>query len=53
MSSLCPLCNQPVSKSLYEKITGIWADKEKKMKALKQKEIELKKRENSLKFKFI
>lgn len=52
MASLCPLCKQEVSKSLYEKITGIWADKENKMKELKQKEIALKKKEELLKAKF-
>jgi hypothetical protein len=30
----CPLCKQEVSKTLYEKITGIWQEKEKKLAAL-------------------
>lgn len=45
----CPLCHQAVSQSLYEKITGIWKEKEKKLEELKQKEQNLVKKEKLLK----
>ncbi len=45
----CPLCHQAVSQSLYEKITGIWKEKEKKLEELKQKEQNLVKKEKKLK----
>jgi len=45
----CPLCEQPVSKELYEKITGIWKAKEQKLAELRKKEQELREREKSLK----
>jgi hypothetical protein len=32
----CPLCKQEVSKALYEKITGIWQEKERQMANLKK-----------------
>ncbi len=38
----CPLCEQEVTKALYEKITGIWKDKEKQVAALRRKEKEMK-----------
>ena len=47
----CPLCHQSVSQSLYEKITGIWKEKEKKLEELKQKEQDLAKKEKLLKAK--
>lgn len=51
-SYLCPLCRQEVSKSIFEKITGIWDEKEKRLQAIKNKEKDLKKREQSLIKKF-
>ena len=51
-SYLCPLCKQEVSKSIFEKITGIWDEKEKRLQAIKNKEKELKKWEQSLIKKF-
>lgn len=51
-SYVCPLCKQEVSKSIFEKITGIWDEKEKRLQAIKNKEKELKKREQSLIKKF-
>ena len=36
----CPLCHQEVSKILYDKITGIWATKEKELKKLEAKKKE-------------
>lgn len=36
-SLLCPLCNQPVTKKLYEKITGIWIEKQKAQEKIKAK----------------
>lgn len=48
----CPLCNQTVTKSLYERITGVWKEKEKRLADLKRKEAELHKRENDLKQNF-
>ncbi len=51
-SSKCPLCNQPVSKVLYEKITGIWQAKEKSLKQLREKEKQLKEKEKKIIEKF-
>jgi hypothetical protein len=48
----CPLCKQEVSKTLYEKITGVWQEKEKKLAVLKNKEKQLKEREKNMKVKF-
>ncbi|OGS09032.1 MAG: hypothetical protein A2270_04375 [Elusimicrobia bacterium RIFOXYA12_FULL_51_18] len=45
----CPLCKQDVTKSLYEQITGVWKEKEKRLADLKLKEAELHKREQNLK----
>ena len=45
----CPLCHQAVSQALYEKITGVWKEKEKKLLELKQKEQNLVKKEKLLK----
>ncbi len=41
----CPLCKQEVSKALYEKITGIWQDKEKQMAKLREKKKNVKGKE--------
>ena len=51
-SYLCPLCKQEVSKSIFEKITGIWDEKEKRLQAIKNKEKKLKQREQNLLKKF-
>jgi len=51
-SYICPLCKQEVSKSIFEKITGIWDEKEKRLLAIKNREKDLKKREQSLIKKF-
>ncbi|HMN00761.1 MAG TPA: DUF2130 domain-containing protein [Anaerolineales bacterium] len=51
-SYICPLCKQDVSKSIFEKITGIWDEKEKRLQAIKNKEKDLKKREQNLIKKF-
>ena len=51
-SYICPLCKQEVSRSIFEKITGIWDEKEKRLRAIKNKEKELKNREHSLIKKF-
>ncbi len=48
----CPLCGQNVTKSLYEKITGIWKEKEKQMSSLKAKEKALLLKEKNLLAKF-
>jgi len=48
----CPLCKQEVTKTLYEKITGIWKEKEQKLAVLKRKEQELRKKELKLKEQF-
>lgn len=45
----CPLCKQEVSRSLYEKITGVWQEKEKRLASLKQKEKQLLQREKKQK----
>jgi len=44
----CPLCGQTVTKVLYEKITGIWKEKEKQMSSLKAKEKSLLLKEKKL-----
>jgi hypothetical protein len=49
---LCPLCKQEVSKAIFERITGIWDEKEKRLEALRKKERDLKKREQALLKKF-
>ena len=49
---VCPLCKQPVSKRLYDSITGVWDAKEKELKKLEEKKKELIKKEKSLKIKF-
>jgi hypothetical protein len=51
-SYMCPLCKQEVSKSIFERITGIWDEKEKRLRAIKNKERDLKKREQNLIKKF-
>lgn len=48
----CPLCKQEVSRTVFEKITGIWDEKEKRLKALRNKEKDLKRREQNLIKKF-
>jgi hypothetical protein len=45
----CPLCNQPVSSSLYIKITGIWKVRERDMAKIKAERAELKKKEAQFK----
>src|SRR5689334_6519533 len=49
---ICPLCKQEVLKSIFEKITGIWDEKEKRLEAIKNKEKDLKKRAQLLLKKF-
>jgi hypothetical protein len=49
---LCPLCKQEVTKIVFEKITGIWQEKEKRMLAVKNKENELMLREQKMLKKF-
>jgi len=46
---VCPLCNQPVSSSLYLKITGIWKVRENEIARIKSERIKLKKREAQFK----
>ena len=48
----CPLCEQEVSKTIYEKITGIWKEKEKRLVELKLKEKKILKREKKLRKEF-
>jgi len=48
----CPLCKQEVTKALYEKITGVWQEKEKKLADLKVKEKQLLQREKNMQAKF-
>jgi len=48
----CPLCKQEVSKSLYEKITGVWQEKEKRLASLKIKEKQLLQKEKQMQVKF-
>ena len=44
---VCPLCNQPVPKKLYDSITGIWDARQKAVKKLEGKRKELEKKEKS------
>lgn len=44
----CPLCKQPVSTKLYEQITGIWKEKEEKLKFLRDREKQLKKQAENM-----
>jgi hypothetical protein len=37
----CPLCGQPVSTSLYQKITGIWGEKKKALAKIKEQRTKL------------
>ncbi len=36
MKYSCPLCGQPVAASLYEKITGIWQERQKALQKIKK-----------------
>jgi hypothetical protein len=40
----CPLCGQPVSVSLYQKITGIWGERQRQLKKIKEERAKLTKR---------
>ncbi len=44
----CPLCRQEVTKIVFEKITGVWQEKEKRLATLKIKEKALMQREQKL-----
>ena len=44
----CPLCNQEVTRIVFEQITGVWQEKEKRLAALKMKEKALLQREQRL-----
>ncbi len=44
----CPLCRQTVTKIVFEKITGVWEEKEKRLASLKNKEKALLQREQKL-----
>lgn len=46
---ICPLCKQEVTQSLYERITGVWQEKEKRLASLKVKEEALRKKEQNFK----
>ncbi len=48
----CPLCRQEVSRTLYEKITGVWQEKEKRLANLKIKEKQLVQREKQMQMHF-
>jgi hypothetical protein len=41
MKYTCPLCGQPVSTSLYEKITGIWEERKKALARIKEQRTKL------------
>ena len=34
----CPLCKQTVSQKLYEQITGVWKEKQERLKDLTKRE---------------
>ncbi|VVC01152.1 Uncharacterised protein [uncultured archaeon] len=44
----CPLCHQTVSANTYNKITGIWAERQKQLKQIKVKEVKLKEERREL-----
>ena len=44
----CPLCKQEVTRVVFEKITGIWQEKERRLSALKVKERALEERKAKL-----
>lgn len=46
---VCPLCKQPVSSSLYMKITGIWQVREKEVAKVKEERAKLKKEQAQFK----
>jgi hypothetical protein len=48
----CPLCKQTVSRALYEKITGVWQEKEEKLASLRAKEKQLVQKEKELRTMF-
>jgi hypothetical protein len=48
----CPLCKQEVSRILYEKITGIWQEKESKLADLRAKEKQLLQKEKEMQVRF-
>jgi len=52
MTYYCPLCKQEVSEVLYEKITGVWEEKEKRLAGLKAKEEQLRLREKRMQIRF-
>ena len=37
----CPLCGKPVTKSLYDKITGIWQERAKQLNRIKEERLRL------------
>ena len=47
----CPLCGQPVSKSQWQKITGIWETKQKELSKIKVERQALRKKEEQFKLK--
>jgi len=49
MGFKCPLCKQKVSKNLYDKITGVWKEKERRLADLKMKEKQLIEKERKFK----
>lgn len=44
----CPLCSQPVSKTVYERITGIWRVKEERLAKLRIREKQLVQQEQDM-----
>lgn len=41
MEYRCPLCGQPVSPTLYQKITGIWKERQRLLKEIRKKRAKL------------
>jgi hypothetical protein len=41
MEYTCPLCDQPVSKSVFDKITGIWKARQKALDDIKKQRVQL------------
>ncbi len=46
MQYMCPLCGQPVSPSLYQKITGIWQERQKALQNIREQRARLLKKIN-------
>jgi len=49
----CPLCKQNVSQALYDRITGVWEEKEKRLAVLREREKRLLDKEKNMRKQFL